>query len=88
VDLRLSLVEASQNRIGTVTDKLLLFCYHYDPLTGRYGWAVQNLLRAGGALTVVLLGTMMFLLVRYDRRRTRRLMPPADPAPEAGEAFP
>jgi protein SCO1/2 len=84
VDLRLSLVEASQNRIGTVTDKLLLYCYHYDPLTGRYGWAVQNLLRAGGAVTVGALGTLMFLLVRYDRQRTRRLMPPADAAPRAG----
>ncbi|MGN6371083.1 MAG: SCO family protein [Phycisphaerae bacterium] len=73
-DIRLSLVEASANKIATPTDRLLLFCYHYDPRTGKYGLAVANTLRAGGALTLLLLGGMLFGLWRFDQRRTRRLM--------------
>jgi protein SCO1/2 len=73
-DVRLSLVEASNGRIGTVTDKILLFCYHYDPATGRYGLAVANALRIGASLMILLLGTSLVLLWRADRRRTRRLL--------------
>ncbi|HXY36531.1 MAG TPA: SCO family protein, partial [Planctomycetaceae bacterium] len=46
-DLRLGLVEASQNRIGSAIDQVLLFCFHYDPTAGRYGAAVMNFVRAG-----------------------------------------
>lgn len=73
-DLRLSLVEASGGKIGTPTDKLLLFCYHYDPATGKYGLAITNALRVGGGLTILLLGAMVGWLWRADRRRTRWLM--------------
>jgi protein SCO1/2 len=72
-DVRLALVEASGGRIGTLTDKFLLYCYHYDPATGRYGLAVANALRAGGAVTTLLLAGGLALLWRADRRRTRRL---------------
>jgi protein SCO1/2 len=72
-DIRLSLVEASANKIATPTDRVLLFCYHYDPTTGKYGLAVANTLRAAGVLTVLALGTLIVLLWRHDRRRTRRL---------------
>lgn len=51
-DLRLALVEAADGRIGTIVDKALLLCYHYDPTTGKYGFAVMSLLRLGGILTV------------------------------------
>jgi protein SCO1/2 len=66
-DLRLGLVEASEGKIGTLTDHALLYCYQYDPMTGKYGVVVMNVLRAAGGLTVLLLGifmTMMFLRER------------------------
>jgi protein SCO1 len=62
-DLRLGLIESAQNKIGSPVDQLLLFCYHYDPATGKYGAVVMNLVRAGGVATVLaMLG--MFLLLR------------------------
>jgi protein SCO1/2 len=82
-DLRLSLVEASAGKIGTFSDKILLYCYHYDPATGKYGLAVANALRVGGALTIVLLATGLGLLWRADVRRTRRLMA-ATPSSKGG----
>ena len=51
-DLRLALVESGQGRVGSVVEELLLYCFHYDPSTGRYGAAVMNLIRLGGVLTV------------------------------------
>ncbi len=66
-DFRLSLVEASNNKIGTPVDQLLLFCFHYDPSTGKYGPAVLNAMRAGGVLTVLLLGLLVFGLFRKER---------------------
>jgi protein SCO1 len=76
-DLRLGLVEASQNKIGTAIDQVLLFCFHYDPTAGRYGAAVMNFVRAGGVLTLIGLGVMFAALMRGERRR--RLLFPAGP---------
>jgi protein SCO1 len=70
-DLKLGLIEASHNRIGSPVDAVLLFCYHYDPTTGKYGAAVINLLRLAAALTLVLLGSAMFFLWRRDIRYHR-----------------
>src|SRR6185295_13612194 len=50
-DLRLGIIEAAQNRIGSAVDQLLLFCFHYDPATGRYGAAAMGSVRTAGALT-------------------------------------
>ncbi|HEY6802605.1 MAG TPA: SCO family protein [Pyrinomonadaceae bacterium] len=62
-DVRLGLVESSQNKIGGPAEALLLYCYHYDPATGKYGAAVMNIVRAGGVLTLIaILG--MFLILR------------------------
>jgi protein SCO1/2 len=66
-DLRLSLVEASQGKIGTAVDQVLLFCFHYDPTTGKYGLLIMNLLRTGAALTV--LGFLAFWLLNRRGRR-------------------
>jgi protein SCO1 len=68
-DLRLGLVEASQNRIGSAIDQVLLFCFHYDPTAGRYGAAVMNFVRAGGVLTVIGLLVFYVALMRGERRR-------------------
>lgn len=69
-DLRLGLVEASKGAVGSVVDELLLYCFQYDPLTGRYGVIIMNVLRVAGALTVALLGGFMLAAFRRDRRRT------------------
>jgi protein SCO1/2 len=68
-DLRLGLVEASAGKIGTAVDEILLFCFHYDPETGKYGVVIMNVLRLAGVATVVLLGGFIALMLRRDRRR-------------------
>ena len=59
-DLRLALVEASQGGIGSPVDRLLLYCYHYDPETRRYGLTPMAVMRIGGVLTMVFLGLFLF----------------------------
>ena len=67
-DLRLAIVEASEGRIGSATDTLLLYCYHYDPMTGRYGFVVMRALRLAGAATVLAIGSFVFIMLRRERR--------------------
>ena len=67
-DLRLGLVEASEGRVGTAVDTLLLYCYHYDPESWKYGMAIMNLIRLAGVLTVVGLGTFIVVSLRRERR--------------------
>jgi protein SCO1/2 len=69
-DLRLGLIEASQHKIGSPVDQVLLFCFHYDPTAGKYGAAIINLVRAGGVLTVVVLATFLAVMYRHERRQT------------------
>ncbi len=71
-DLRMGLVEASQGKIGNVVDAVLLYCYHYDPETGKYGAMVANILRLAAAATILMLGGLIFTLWRLDRSVTRR----------------
>ena len=68
-DLRLSLVEASGDRLGTPIDQVLLFCYHYDPVAGRYSVTVLKVLRLAGLLTVGALGVFLLTMRRFERRR-------------------
>jgi protein SCO1/2 len=67
-DLRFALVEASQNRLGTIGDKVLLLCYHYDPATGRYGAIALGAVRIGGVLTIVAFLAFLFVSLRNERR--------------------
>lgn len=67
-DLRLGLVQASQSRIGNIGDQVLLYCYHYDPRTGKYGAVISNILKLGGLATVLILGIFMFVMFRADHR--------------------
>jgi protein SCO1 len=67
-DLRLALVEASDHKVGTPVDRLLLYCYHYDPATGKYGLVLMNVLRLAGALTVVCIGGFILIMRRRERR--------------------
>lgn len=66
-DLRLGLVEASDSKIGSAVDAILLYCYHYDPSTGKYGLVIANIVRAGAALTVVALGAMVLIFLRREK---------------------
>jgi protein SCO1/2 len=68
-DLRLGLVEASGNRIGTRTDQILLYCFHYDPVEGKYGPAIMNIVRAGGVVTLLGIGLLVGGLWRAGRKR-------------------
>ncbi len=71
-DVRLGLIEASQNKIGSPVDQLLLYCYHYDPTTGKYGAAVMRIMRIAGVLTIVGIVAMLFLLKSVTRQRLAR----------------
>jgi protein SCO1/2 len=70
-DLRLGLVQASDNKIGNVVDQVLLYCYHYDPATGKYGAIISRVLRLAGLATVLILGTMLVVLFRVGPRQGR-----------------
>jgi protein SCO1/2 len=67
-DLRLALIEASHNRLGTVADQLLLLCYHYDPTTGTYGAAIIRAVRIGGIATLASIVAFVFVSLRRDRQ--------------------
>ncbi|MFN2454989.1 MAG: SCO family protein [Pyrinomonadaceae bacterium] len=63
-EMRLGLIEAAAGRIGSPVNQLIFYCYHYDPATGKYGLLVINIIRLGGALTVLSLVAMILLLRR------------------------
>jgi len=65
-DIRLALVEASGEKIGSVVDQVLLFCFHYNPVIGKYSAVAMNIIRLGGAITVVGLLLMVVLLRRRE----------------------
>jgi protein SCO1/2 len=66
-DVRLGLVEAAANKIGSLADQLLLLCYHYDPSKGKYTTLTLNTLRVGGVMTVLALGTLIVIAIRRDK---------------------
>ncbi len=68
-DLRLGLVEASANKIGSPVDKVLLRCYRYDPVTGKYTVAITNIVRLAGLATTLALGTFIGVMFRRERRQ-------------------
>ena len=82
-DLRLGVIEASEERIGSLVDDVLLFCYHYDPETGKYGAAVLRMVRVGGIATVV--AFLSFLTVSLRKERGTRL-PSPDPSTSSGSS--
>ncbi len=65
-DIRLGLVQSSQNRIGSLADQIVLYCYHWDPRTGRYGAIVSRVIQVSGGVTLLILGgVIVFLLKAY-----------------------
>ena len=83
-DLRWGLVEASENRIGTVADSVNLLCYVYDPASGKYGVPVMRALRAGAILTLGTLAGFILLMLRRDRRAAVAPAPAGAPGPAPG----
>ena len=73
-DIRLGLVEASKNMIGNPVDQILLFCYHYDPATGKYGAVVMNLVRFAGIAFALTCGVFLIAVWRRDLRADRRVL--------------
>jgi protein SCO1 len=71
-DLRLAMVEASENKIGTLADHLLLFCYKYDPAQGKYGFVIMSVVRGLSGLTVTALGGYIWMMLRQERRKRKR----------------
>jgi protein SCO1/2 len=70
-DLRLGLIEAAAEKIGSPVDQVLLYCYHYDPVTGKYGLVIMNIMRIFAAATVLALVTFMIIQFRKDKYRRK-----------------
>ena len=75
-DVRLGLVEASEGRIGTPVDQVLLYCFHYDPAAGKYAATVMGLVRLGGVAAVLALSTFLLVMWRRDRKRDSNVQAP------------
>jgi protein SCO1/2 len=82
-DLKLALVESSGGKIGSAVDKMVLYCYHYDPTTGKYGPAIMNMMRVAGVVTLAGLVALILIL----RRTKARPATAADVAAAAGGAL-
>lgn len=67
-DIKLGVIESAENRIGNAADQMLLYCYHYDPATGKYGLAILSIIRIGAVLTLLGMGAMGFVFWRRGRR--------------------
>ncbi|HVW03534.1 MAG TPA: SCO family protein [Vicinamibacterales bacterium] len=76
-DLKFALMDAADKKIGTIVDQAQLFCYHYDPATGRYGFAIITAVRVGGLLTIGALGTFIVVMLRRERRQASAVAPTA-----------
>lgn len=73
-DVKLALIESSENKIGSPVDQLLLYCYHYNPATGKYGLAILNVIRLGGILTILGIGAMIFVFWRRGKNKENDLV--------------
>lgn len=80
-DLRLGLVEASSNKIGSPVDNILTYCYHYDPGTNKHSLIVARVVQLGGLITMLTLGGFMFLMFRRDVKQNH---PPVAAAMRTG----
>jgi protein SCO1 len=69
-DVKFALMESSSEKIGTLADRLLLYCYHYDPTQGNYGFMAMRAVRIGGAVTIVALVGFVFVSIRRDQKAT------------------
>jgi protein SCO1 len=73
IDLRFGLAEAAENRSTLTIDKVLLFCYHYDPVENKYVLFATNFMKAGGVLTILILGYFLFRMIRIEQHRKEKV---------------
>jgi protein SCO1/2 len=78
-DLTLGLLDASQGKTLSVSEKFLIYCYQYDPKTHKYAIAAMNIMRLGGVVTMAVLGGLLFTLWRRERRRKNKTGDDAHP---------
>ncbi len=83
-DVRLALLEATEGKIGTLFDKFTLWCYHFDPKAGSYVLAAFRIMQVGASLVALLLGGFIYSLLRWERRKARRLAESLAAAVSAG----
>ena len=69
-DVKFALIESSNEKIGTLAERLLLYCYHYDPAKGNYGFVARRAVRIGGGITLLALAGFVVVSLRRDRHRT------------------
>lgn len=74
-DVRLALIEAGDGKIGSLVDQVVLFCYRYDPTTGKYSFAIWVAVRSAGILTAIVLALFLFFNLRRERREFRASLP-------------
>ena len=87
-DLRLAIVDASAGKVGSKIDAFLLYCYHYDPMTGRYGLAIMRTLRISGVITVGALALFVGVMLRRERRTRHPALGTRHQAPAPGTRHP
>jgi len=68
-DVKLGVLDSAENKVGNPAEQLLLYCYHYDPATGKYGLAILNVIRLGGLVTLMGLGAMAFVFWRRNKKK-------------------
>ena len=68
-DLKFGLMESAESRVGTPVDQLMLYCYHYDPSTGKYGLAILSIIRVAAVATLIGMGVMGFVFWRRNKRK-------------------
>jgi protein SCO1/2 len=77
-DMRLGMIQASNEKIGNLADQIVLYCFHYDPTTGKYGAVIMAFVRIGGVLTVLALGMFVFISVRREGHGGGNQQPPGE----------
>ena len=82
-ELRLALVESGEGRVGSAVEELLLYCYQYDPTSGRYGLVVMNLVRLGGLVTLAFVAGFVLVMRRRETSPTAHLPRGDDPGSRA-----
>ena len=65
-DVKFALIESSHGKIGTLAERLLLYCYHYDPARGHYGFVAMRAVRIGGGVTLLALAGFVLVSLRSD----------------------
>ncbi len=68
-DLKFAVMDSAESKVGNAAEKLLLYCFHYDPSTGKYGFAILNVMRLGGIATLLGMGLMGFAFWRRNKRK-------------------